>query len=387
MKQVASSIYETKVASWDDIKVVYERDKQQTLRCCPKLTQKHLNLNGFQKMKVKLATQVMSQTVASTLSTYVALGALPPSAIGTAELISNFDNIFDCLNSPSLNSPKIYKRAVTKDSPHHKFFTDMLKFIASIKVVDKQRGEDVKNKLRCLRGLTMTLNGLQELWKDLHRHHSLDFLMTRRLNQDPLENFFGLIRQLGENCDNPSPIQFTRAFRKLFVDNFLAPLSTGNCAEDFDTYLIASRPSQSDLSAANDQRGPPQIHAVKDTDYKTNDIEQNLVSMNALTYVSGYLLRKCLIQHSCPICHQNYVTKDVNDSSQLLCMFKTFEGIGSADGLTIPKETFVKHVSSMESTFVNVLNSCIERKNIGSYLCSQMPKLHGSVQWPNFPVI
>ena len=207
--KVASSIYKTKVASWDDIKVVYERDKQQTLRCCAKLTQKHLNPNGFQKMKVKLATQGMSQTVASTLSTYVALGALPPSAIGTAELKSNFGNIFDCLNSSSLSSPKIYKRAVTKDSPHHKFFTVMLKFIASIKVVDKQSGEDVTNKLRCLRGLTMTLNGLQELWKDLHQHHSLDFLMTRRLNQNPLENFFGLIRQQGGNCDNPSPIQFT----------------------------------------------------------------------------------------------------------------------------------------------------------------------------------
>ena len=66
-------------------------------------------------MKVKLANQVMSQTVASTLSMYVALRALPPSAMGTAELISNFDNIFDCLNSFSLSSPKIYKRAVTKD--------------------------------------------------------------------------------------------------------------------------------------------------------------------------------------------------------------------------------------------------------------------------------
>ena len=65
---VYNFIYETNVASWDDIKVVYERGKQQTLRCFLKLTQKHLNPNGFRKMKVKLANQVMSQTVASTLS-------------------------------------------------------------------------------------------------------------------------------------------------------------------------------------------------------------------------------------------------------------------------------------------------------------------------------
>ena len=101
----------------------------------------------------------------NTVYMYVALRALPPSAMATAELISNFDNIFDCLNSSSLSSPKIYKRAVTKDSPHHQFLTDMLKFIAFIKVVDKQSGEDATNKLWCLRGLTMTLNGLQELWK------------------------------------------------------------------------------------------------------------------------------------------------------------------------------------------------------------------------------
>ena len=87
--------YDGKVASWDDIKVIYERDKQETLRCCPKLTKKHINPNGFMKMKVKYATQTLSHTVASTVSTYVSLSALPPSAVGTAELISNFHNIFD----------------------------------------------------------------------------------------------------------------------------------------------------------------------------------------------------------------------------------------------------------------------------------------------------
>jgi hypothetical protein len=56
---------------------------------------------------------------------------------------------------------------------------------------------------------------------------------TRRLNQDPLEIFFGCIRQQGGNCDTPTPVQFTRAFRKLFFDNFLSP-SNGNCTADID---------------------------------------------------------------------------------------------------------------------------------------------------------
>jgi hypothetical protein len=65
-----------------------------------------------------------------------------------------------------------------------------------------------------------------------------------------------------------SPIQFTRAFCKLFVDNILTPLSIGSCAEDSDAYLIAFHPSQSELSAGNDQTSPPLIQAVEDTDYK-----------------------------------------------------------------------------------------------------------------------
>jgi hypothetical protein len=147
-----------KIASWDDIKAIYERDKQQTLRCCPKLTQKHLHKNGFQKMKVKLATQVLSHTVASTMNMYISLGALLPSAVGTAVFITNLDNIFDCLNSSSLNSRKVYKKPMSKDSPHHQFIVDMLEFIGSIKVINKQSEADVTNQLKCLKGLKMTLN-------------------------------------------------------------------------------------------------------------------------------------------------------------------------------------------------------------------------------------
>ena len=95
--------FDGKVASWDYIQVMYDRDQQQPIRCCPKLSQRHLNPNGFEKMKVKYASKVLSHTVASKLLTYVSLGALPPAASGTAELLSNFDNISDSLNSSSLD--------------------------------------------------------------------------------------------------------------------------------------------------------------------------------------------------------------------------------------------------------------------------------------------
>ena len=76
--------FDGKIASWKDIKLIYNRNQQQSLRCCPKLT-KNINPNGFEKMRVKYATQVLSQTVASTLLNYVSLGAIPLNVSGTAD--------------------------------------------------------------------------------------------------------------------------------------------------------------------------------------------------------------------------------------------------------------------------------------------------------------
>ena len=99
---------EGKIASWSDIEIIFKKDSKQSIHLCPKLTTKHLHPNGFQKMKVKLATQVLSHTVSAAVSTYLSLGQLPSSACGTAELISKLDKTFDCLNSSSIKSLKVY---------------------------------------------------------------------------------------------------------------------------------------------------------------------------------------------------------------------------------------------------------------------------------------
>ncbi|CAB3995077.1 Hypothetical predicted protein [Paramuricea clavata] len=49
-------------------------------------------------MKVKYATQVLSNTTASSIVMYVSLGLFPAVAAGTAKLLSKLDDIFDCLN-------------------------------------------------------------------------------------------------------------------------------------------------------------------------------------------------------------------------------------------------------------------------------------------------
>lgn len=59
------------VATWKDIEAIYEKDTSLPIRSTPKLTEKHIHPNNFQKMKVKLATQVLSHTVAASLCMHV----------------------------------------------------------------------------------------------------------------------------------------------------------------------------------------------------------------------------------------------------------------------------------------------------------------------------
>lgn len=175
-----------------------------------------------------------------------------------------------------------------------------------------------------MKALQTTLNGTFQVWKSVQP--SIQFLCTRRLNQDPLENFFGCIRQQGGNCDTPTTIQFTRAFKKLFYDNYLSPSNT-NCAADLDAMLFRCKNTRktTELAASNEiaTTVPFQIEEV---DYQLPLVEQNLMRANAITYVTGYLLRKCLHKHNCQVCSKVHSNQNELDSSdKLFCYFKAYD--------------------------------------------------------------
>ena len=54
-------------AKWKDIENFHNIDKKLSLRCAPKITKEHIAPNNFQRMKVRYATQVFSNTLGSGL--------------------------------------------------------------------------------------------------------------------------------------------------------------------------------------------------------------------------------------------------------------------------------------------------------------------------------
>jgi len=68
-------------------------------RLAPKLTEIHINPGPFQKMKVKYASQIFSNTVAAGMKCCVQGGTLPSTANATITFIEHMDKLFDLLNS------------------------------------------------------------------------------------------------------------------------------------------------------------------------------------------------------------------------------------------------------------------------------------------------
>ena len=114
-------------------------------------------------------------------------GLFPATAAGTAKFTSRIDDIFDCLNSSTFKNTKELNRPVTAESNHCEFIKNACLFGKQITVKDRETEKDVT--LNCLRALEITLYGTVLIWNTIQP--VAKFLCTRRLNQDPLENFFG----------------------------------------------------------------------------------------------------------------------------------------------------------------------------------------------------
>ncbi|KAJ8913343.1 hypothetical protein NQ315_008733 [Exocentrus adspersus] len=129
-----------KVAKWEHIIQFYLLDKTESIRLCPKLTDRHVFASKINKMKVSSCTQVFSHNVGALMlriskwAVNDRLG-LDESAGDTAELILFLDQLFDSINANTKNAPlsKPLKGGVMLDTPHEQFWHEALQIISSMK--------------------------------------------------------------------------------------------------------------------------------------------------------------------------------------------------------------------------------------------------------------
>ena len=78
---------------WQHISQMFYQDIDNGLKLLPRLTYDHIHLTSYSVMRVNLAVQVLSASVAMVLKAFG-----PPEAAATAKLCEMMDSFFDCLN-------------------------------------------------------------------------------------------------------------------------------------------------------------------------------------------------------------------------------------------------------------------------------------------------
>lgn len=308
--------------SWDFIKQLYDDQKDKNLRLIPKITECHIEPNNFKKMRVKYAVQILSHTVSAALHTYIDSGKLPEEARSTANFIESMNNLFDVLNSSRVKVKNKFKTAFKLTEAQEKVLVEAENMFATIKAINKKKtGKDNTKRIKSFINFQISIQAIK-MFRDL-KEIGFKYIFTRRLNQDVLENFFGLIRQQGGSCTEPTPIQFRRAFSKLFFCNMLKNSPDANCELDICQILLKAEDMMK-LRVMSEKNNEKLCRSAVYLEGETDHREVDLPEENALTYVSGYLMFKCINKHKCVNLSEVLKTVPELGETNLFTRYKAF---------------------------------------------------------------
>jgi hypothetical protein len=203
---------------WRYIVDLYEYQKIHGFTLANKLTKQHVMYEKNQ-MKVKLAVQVLSQSVANALLTMCEL-KIPTFANvhATVEYLKLFDSLYDIMNSRTLDQQ--FGKAALQEKNEENWKRVFQKAISYISDLKTNNGKPVlqSNRYASFLGWLVNIKTMNKLYSNLVKKGEMNYLLTFKLSQDPLENFFSSIRMSCGNNNNPSSIQFKSAFQSLLCN-------------------------------------------------------------------------------------------------------------------------------------------------------------------------
>ena len=214
-------------------KLVFD-EMSNGLKLLPKLTLEHVKLNPYSIMTVRLAAQIMSESVSNVLYTYY-----PKETHLAAEFCKNVDKFFDCANTRNqtegMRKRKEFLQPFTSvKDVRFEWLKDFLgyfeKWRENIKNRDGNFTASERDRMfipwQTYQGLKITVHSIIECTKYL-LSNGMEFVLTERFNQDVVEEFFGRQRSLGRRNDNPTLYQFGYQSNILRMQRSVAPV-TGN---------------------------------------------------------------------------------------------------------------------------------------------------------------
>lgn len=281
-----------------------------------KLNKKHIQ--WFRApMNVRLAVETISNSVADAMEFLMKKGKKEfLNCSATVKFIRFFNNIFDVLNTKSIQSNSLYKSSITP-SNHTRifsFFDDAIEYIRALQTEpDGQMLLTTKSRT-AYRGLIIDMENMKNIFRDVTDSKLMDSLSTFRFSQDPLEGLFGRIRSLNGCNDNPSVQQFCGAFRKVVLNTEINCSSLSNCVDSLNILTVSSGSSVQDKT--KDVFGVKEyleyiersdiVHRVSTCDFMFDALEEC-----SIAYIAGKIERKIeTARFTCEKCENIFASNE-----------------------------------------------------------------------------
>lgn len=391
---------------WYYLEELEKLQSDDGLRAACKLTKKNVRDWRKHKMKVRVAVQTLSKSVADALEYCMSVLKLHnfKDAGPTIEFIRIFDQLFDCLNSTNPNALRFKAPLTIKNKDEwSSFFELATDYILNLKIheLPGKKGQGYPthtlaidtNQFTGIFGMVVCMKSTAQIFDLLvmpggagQQKAPLKFLLTHRFSQDHLEMFFGAIRRRGGWNNNPSSQCFEGAYKRLIILNEIKASNNGNAIsiDDIRILTVSEKRNKrgkldfkSNLISYDQEflclRKPNLIHINEDmesyyVDLLVNTVpfehnynsdtsftsvripELSIYAQGVVEYIAGWCVKiiKKVIQ--CKDCH------DALEDPTLSCNLIRIKNIG---GLFVPSLEVQKICKKTETCYREVQNKTL----------------------------
>ncbi|XP_059479198.1 uncharacterized protein LOC132198916 [Neocloeon triangulifer] len=333
----------------------------------PKLTEKHVYARDKLAMKCALAFQLVSSSVSAALNTLLAKGLLPSDAKYTIEFVEFMDNLIDSFNGSEFSDVKVLKARLHKNSAHWEFWQKAEQYMSGWRFVKKDGSTVYTPSIESTIRLIKTL---QNFYPFLERH-GFDYLLTRRIQQDPVEHFNGEMREQVGGGRDPTAMNFATCFVSAFLSQLMinsVPNKNRNCENDglsctplasfiFDSMYKQSQRTRCSLPSGDDsEEDEEQLIGDGEVEFDLDSLQEQCDS-----YYAGVCLRKINTKLNCKPCIETATSEEMLPS-QIYVSFKEYSN--TEDRLFYASDDFSTSVCSMLRGTLCLLKKSAHKSNI-----------------------
>ncbi|KAJ8334003.1 hypothetical protein SKAU_G00413220 [Synaphobranchus kaupii] len=340
-----------KQIKWQYIEHLNTLQEKEGLWLGKKLRMAHIQWRK-QKMKVHLAAQLFSSSVADALE-YCEQELKYPQFRGcaaTVQFLRTIDGAFDVLNSrnPLGKGLKAPIKPSTKDRVEA-ILQRAETCLCGLKVNNGKQLVHMHStaKKTSIYGFIANGRSALNIYNDLVERPNAPcrYLLTYKLSQDHLELFFAAVRARG-GYNNPNARQFRAAYKRLLVRHQVKT-GTGNCLLRDNTDILDSTPAAVNIARRLDVELVEMLLPGDDTIPDLPDVDHlSEYKDAAINYIAGFVVKKLREKVTCMPCSQALTSMEGTHS---------FLALKDRGGLQKPSKGMVAVCQATERCFQRLL--------------------------------